>query len=145
MAQYTHYFLVATQDGNFTDDIMIFPIDDMPRYILKSIKNIKTITNNGYNLYYYIENEKYFDESHNIIEQDIVEDIKLVSKLTYAWHPAFDEMFLNSDGICPKYIEESIHISKFVNIQDVPEMLNKVIIIHNKDLIIDDLIYLRWM
>lgn len=145
MEQYTHYFLVATRDGNFMDDIMIFPIDDIPQYILKSIENIKTITNDGRHLYYYIENGEYFDESHNIINQDIVEDIKSVGKLTYAWRPAFADIFRTSDGIFPKYVEESMYISKFVNIQDVPEMLNKVVTFYNEDLIIDDMIYLRWL
>lgn len=145
MAQYTHYFLVATRDGNFMDDIMIFPINDMPQNLLKSITNIKNITPDRRHLYYHIHDGKYFDESHDIIHQDIVEDIISIGKLTYAWRPAFDDMFMTCEGKIPKYIEESMYISKIVNIQDVPGMLNKVVTFYDKNLIIDDMIYLRWI
>lgn len=145
MAQYTHYFLVATRDGNFMDDIMIFPINDIPQNIMKAIENIKNITTDRKHLYYYVDDGKYFDESHNIIHQDIIEDINSISKLTYAWRPAFDDMFQDNEGKIPKYIEESMYVSKFVNIQDVPGMLNKVVTFYDENLIIDDMIYLRWV
>jgi hypothetical protein len=141
-----HYYLIATCSANFYPEIMLFPMDLIPEHLMRSINEIKSFSIDPQKIYYVNEENNYVQiNSHEdiVIPDNIVEDIKQIEKLTYAWRPAFDEMFIDENGITPEYIEKSMYIGNKIDINDVPQILGKITEFYDEKIIVDDMLFIK--
>lgn len=140
-----HYYLIATCSANFCPEIMLFPTKLIPEHLMRSINRIKAFSYDPQRIYYDCVNKRIqINPQHAIdIPDDIIEDTKLVEKLTYAWRPAFDEMFIDDSGNTPEYIEKSMYIGHRIHIEDAPKIIGKISKFYDEQIIIDDMLYIK--
>lgn len=161
-----HMLLIGTSDGSFVPFAMLFPVNDVPDELMMKIGRVKpfmdynkivsiygcSIDQNGKYSMCGPEEIQYWcvveDNTYVPISKESEKDIEDLEHLMDCSRPAFEDMFLDTEGHLPKYIMDSYDLSyttygKNKDVDQYFEGIKKLTTVRNQPITIDEVICIK--